>query len=90
MVALRVFFEWWLNPMFSPVDRPVRRPLVCEHPEQTKSQLPELFNHFDQASDVICPTPWNMLGMMIANGAYAQEEQGYEEDPENTVSHALN
>jgi hypothetical protein len=90
MVALRDFFEWWLNPVFMPVNRPARRPVVGEQSVQTKSQLPELFNHFDQASDVICPTPWNILGMMIANGAYPQEEKGHEEEPENIVSHTLN
>lgn len=35
---------------------------------------PELFATFGEPLDTICPTPWNMLGLMIGNQFPEQEE----------------
>jgi hypothetical protein len=35
---------------------------------------PELFATFSEPWDTVCPTPWNMLGLMIGNQLSTKEE----------------
>ncbi len=56
-----------------------------EHPPANDGWMeipvhPELFATFSEPLDTICPTPWNMLGMMIGN-QFPKEEK--EHDNEN-------
>jgi hypothetical protein len=51
--------------------------------------LPELFSTWSDTLDTICPTPWNMLGLMIGNQFLSQEEKDENESDEHRAVVAL-
>ncbi len=74
---------------------PFFRSPAREHPPETDGWMeipvqPELFATFSEPLDTICPTPWNILGMMIGNRFPEQEENHDHESKEKRSAATIN